>query len=161
MSKIKRETESADPEFADETSEPEPKMIDPTPWIAVDLDGTLAKFAAWRGIGHIGKPIPEMMARVRRWREEGRKVKIFTARASHEEYVPAIRKWLKKHKLADLEVTNELDPYVVEVWDDRAIQVVTNTGHIVRSPSLSARPKAPLLEEAFPAEGRPVLEEAE
>jgi len=156
MSKIKFDTQPAAPEEATEESS---KIFDPTPWIAVDLDGTLAKFASWRGIGHVGKPIPEMMKRVRRWREEGRKVKIFTARAAHEEYLPPILKWLKKHKLEDMEVTNELDPYVVEIWDDRAIQVITNTGHIVRSPSLSARPKAPLLEEAFPSEGRPRLED--
>lgn len=133
---------------------PEP---DTTPWIGVDLDGTLAKFSSWRGISHIGKPIPEMMARVRRWREEGIKVKIFTARAAHEEYLPPIRKWLKKQKLADMEITNELDPYVIEVWDDRAIQVITNTAQIYRHPSVTARPKAPLLEEAFPHENRPTL----
>ncbi|WP_309379999.1 hypothetical protein [Cerasicoccus frondis] len=135
-----------------ETAEP-----DTTPWIGVDLDGTLAKFNSWRGIGHIGKPIKDMMERVRRWRAEGRKVKIFTARAAHEEYLPPIRKWLKKHKLEDMEITNELDPYVIEIWDDRAIQVISNTGQICRHPSVTARPKAPLLEEAFPHEGRPTL----
>lgn len=140
------------PESAAEMTAP-----DTTPWIGVDLDGTLAKFSAWRGISHIGKPVPEMMARVHRWRQEGRKVKIFTARAAHEEYLPPIRKWLKKHKLADMEITNELDPYVMEIWDDRAIQIVSNTGQIYRHPSVTARPKAPLLEEAFPHEGRPTL----
>ncbi|MEO0794522.1 MAG: hypothetical protein AAFX93_05155 [Verrucomicrobiota bacterium] len=143
---------------AEDVATPEtPKEIDPTPWIGVDLDGTLAKFSSWHGINHIGKPIPDMMKRVRRWRTEGRKVKIFTARAAHEEYLPPIRKWLKKHKLEDMEITNELDPYVVEIWDDRAIQVITNSARIIRHPSVTARPKAPLLEEAFPHEGRPSL----
>ncbi len=123
----------------------------------MDLDGTLAKFQSWRGIGHVGKPIPDMMERVRRWRSEGIKVKIFTARAQYEDYLPPIRKWLKKQKLEDMEITNELDPYVLEIWDDRAIQVISNTGQIYRHPSVTARPKAPLLEEAFPHENRPTL----
>ncbi|WP_309400445.1 hypothetical protein [Cerasicoccus maritimus] len=150
MSQIQPTPESADAPV----DRPEP---DPTPWIGVDLDGTLAKFQSWRGIGHVGKPIPDMMERVRRWRSEGIKVKIFTARAQYEDYLPPIRKWLKKQKLEDMEITNELDPYVLEIWDDRAIQVISNTGQIYRHPSVTARPKAPLLEEAFPHENRPTL----
>ena len=29
-------------------------------WIGVDLDGTLAFYDMWRGMEHIGKPIPAM-----------------------------------------------------------------------------------------------------
>jgi hypothetical protein len=97
-------------------------------WIGVDLDGTLAKYNGWKGITHIGEPIPAMVARVRRWVGRGKKVKIFTARADDEKAVTAIKKWLKKHELPDLEVTNLKDQKMIEFWDDRAVQVQKNTG---------------------------------
>ena len=97
-------------------------------WIGVDLDGTLAKHTGWKGITHIGDPIPAMVARVRRWVGRGKKVKIFTARADDEKAVTAIKKWLKKHELPDLEVTNLKDQKMIEFWDDRAVQVQKNTG---------------------------------
>jgi len=34
-------------------------------WIGVDLDGTLAKYGEWRGVEHIGEPIPPMVDRVK------------------------------------------------------------------------------------------------
>ncbi len=128
-----------------------------TPWIGVDLDGTLAKFGMWSGFSHIGKPVKPMLERVRKWQAEGYRVKIFTARASIPEAIPPIQKWLKKHKLGDLEITNKKDFSLVEIWDDRCVHVVANTGRPMRSPSVMARPKAPLLEEAFPHENRPTL----
>lgn len=97
-------------------------------WIAVDLDGTLARDGAWQGIEHIGEPIPEMMKRVKDWLDSGITVKIFTARASQPETIPYIKEWLKKHGLPDLEVTNCKDMDMIELWDDRAIQVIPNTG---------------------------------
>ncbi len=123
-------------------------------WIGVDLDGTLAKYSNIRGIRHIGKPIKPMVERIKRWQEAGYEVKIFTARASVPELIPPVQKWLKKYKLGDLEVTNKKDLHMVELWDDRAIQVMPNTGHPVRNLSILSRPKAPLLEEAFPHEDR-------
>jgi len=51
-------------------------------WIGVDLDGTLAYYDEWRGLYHIGEPIPAMVDRVKRWLAEGRDVRIFTARVS-------------------------------------------------------------------------------
>ena len=32
-------------------------------YFAVDLDGTLAHYDKWRGIDHIGKPIPAIQVR--------------------------------------------------------------------------------------------------
>lgn len=130
----------------------------PRGWIAVDLDGTLAYYHSWRGLDHIGKPVKSMLERVKRWREEGYEVRIFTARASSADLIPPVEAWLKKHKIGGLKVTNELDADCIELWDDRCVQLLPNTGMPVRSPSLLARPKAPLLEEAFPHEGRPQLE---
>ncbi len=126
-------------------------------WIGVDLDGTLAKFKTWKGLKHVGRPVPVMLARIRRWLAAGYQVKIVTARATLPESLPPIQKWLRKHGLEGLEITNRVDMDMVELWDDRAIHIRANTGQLSRSPSVLARPRAPLLEEAFPHENRPRL----
>lgn len=96
-------------------------------WIGVDLDGTLAHYDGWKGADHIGLPIPDMLRRVREWVAAGRKVKIFTARACVPEQCEPIRAWLAVHGL-ELEITNVKDFHMVELWDDRAVQVIPNTG---------------------------------
>ena len=108
-------------------------------WIGVDLDGTLAHYDGWRGIEHIGAPIPAMMERVRAWLAQGREVRIFTARAynpggdpERNEAVGHIQRWLIENGLTvdgkPLAVTNIKDFGMVELWDDRAVQVEINTG---------------------------------
>lgn len=99
-----------------------------TPWIGVDLDGTLACDVGFWGDGKIGSPIPAMMARVKKWVAEGKTVKVFTARASSPKQVAAIKKWLALHGLPDLEITNVKDRLMIELWDDRCVQVSYNTG---------------------------------
>jgi len=54
-------------------------------WMAVDLDGTLAHYDRWRGIEHVGEPVPLMLERVQAWLAEGKTVKVFTARVAVEE----------------------------------------------------------------------------
>jgi hypothetical protein len=103
-------------------------------WIGVDLDGTIALYDGWKGPTHIGPPIPKMVARVKRWISENRRVKIFTARVStnnlHERYeiIGAIGDWLQSIGLPRLEVTCVKDYGMLELWDDRAVQVIANTG---------------------------------
>ena len=104
-------------------------------WIGVDLDGTLAIYDGWRGPGHIGDPIEPMMERVRDWIAAGQEVRIFTARAGFPEQIPPIIFWLEKYGLDDLKITNVKDFEMVELWDDRAIQVITNTGIPVVRPT--------------------------
>jgi len=99
-------------------------------WYGVDLDGTLARYTGWKGLTHIGKPIPRMVQRVRRWVSHGKKVKIFTARADDEKSVNAIKKWLKDNDLPDLPITNLKDQHCVKFYDDRAVHVERNTGRI-------------------------------
>ena len=48
------------------------------PWIAVDLDGTLA-YSSSRG--RIGKPVPAMLERVKQAIEDGAEIRVFTVRA--------------------------------------------------------------------------------
>lgn len=97
-------------------------------WIGVDLDGTLAHYTGCKGPEDIGEPVPAMLARVRAWVAEGRQVKIFTARCCVPEQVPPIKAWLAKHGLGELEVTNVKDFGMIELWDDRCVRVVPNTG---------------------------------
>ncbi|MDC0547659.1 hypothetical protein OAO16_01755 [Opitutales bacterium] len=101
-------------------------------WIGVDLDGTLAEAVPWQGFEHIGKPVPNMMKRLKIWIEMGYRVKIVTARAQDpEQAIPPIRKWLQKYGLPELEITNAKDMDMIELWDDRCVQVIPNTGNPV------------------------------
>ena len=99
-------------------------------WIGVDLDGTLAHYDGWKGIEHVGAPVPAMLERVKSWLDAGRTVKIFTARVCREaeEVTAHIHAWCATHGLPALEVTNIKDFGMIELWDDRAVQVVPNTG---------------------------------
>jgi len=103
-------------------------------WIGVDLDGTLAMYDKWRGETHIGEPVPLMLARVKRWLSEGREVRIFTARVATREADElaavrgAIEAWCLAHVGRKLAVTCQKDYAMVELWDDRCVQVVPNTG---------------------------------
>ena len=107
-------------------------------WIGVDLDGTLAEYDSWRGETYIGKPIPLMVERVRQWIAAGQKVKIVTARVSTgdgdraastiAEIRGAIEKWCWINIGTKLEITCCKDFAMIEMWDDRCIQVVPNTG---------------------------------
>ena len=104
-------------------------------WIGVDLDGTLAHNTPGAGLDKIGKPIGLMVARVKRWLKEGRDVRIFTARVGTpgqaREQRPLVEKWCEEHLGKKLPVTATKDYAMVELWDDRAIQVKTNTGEPV------------------------------
>jgi len=118
-------------------------------WIGVDLDGTLAHYDGWRGPEHIGEPIPEMVARVKTWLAEGRDVRIFTGRiapsvlqrletgaaapsdqdiSDAQQSATAIGEWSLKHLGRRIPITCVKDFNLLELWDDRAVQVEKNTG---------------------------------
>lgn len=115
-------------------------------WIGVDLDGTLARYDGWKGADHIGEPIPGMVNRVKQWLAEGKEVRIFTARVDGGEAAIAagdmngehfrdverirltIQDWTEKHIGARLRVTNVKDYSMRELWDDRAVRVICNSG---------------------------------
>ena len=104
-------------------------------WIGVDLDGTLAEYNGWDG-GKIGAPIPKMVARVKRWLAEGIEVRIMTARISPKsrreqawvDIAIPIQNWCREHLGTILCITHEKDMAMMELWDDRAVQVIPNTG---------------------------------
>lgn len=97
-------------------------------WIGVDLDGTLAEYEGWKGPDNIGEPIPAMAFRVRKWLADGREVRIFTARAGVPEQIAPVKAWLLKHFGQELPVTATKDFAMIELWDDRCVQVEPNTG---------------------------------
>jgi hypothetical protein len=100
-------------------------------WVGVDLDGTLAEYNGFNGASVIGAPVPKMAERVRRWLAAGVDVRIFTARAHDPESVNAIREWCCLHFGFALLVTATKDHKTIALWDDRAVQVVLNTGERV------------------------------
>lgn len=103
-------------------------------WIAVDLDGTLAHYDEWRGVDHVGVPIMPMLVRVKEWLAHGRDVRIFTARVCEAQgrdrllARQTIEKWCERYIGRVLPITNEKDWAMIALWDDRAVQVETNTG---------------------------------
>lgn len=118
-------------------------------WVAVDLDGTLAEYHSGQGGATvIGKPIPKMLKRVQQKLAQGQDVRIFTARVDGgeialgygdqrgQEYRDvdrvrlAIENWCSEHIGQILPITNVKDYGCAEIWDDRAIGVIENTGEI-------------------------------
>lgn len=100
--------------------------------VAVDLDGTLAynydgEFDPYK----IGDPVPPMINRVRSWIDNGVEVRIFTARAQNHGNIKPIRDWLRNHGLPDLLITNKKTMDIDVIWDDKARQVIPNTGREV------------------------------
>ncbi len=103
----------------------------PRAWIGVDLDGTLAYHDRSSAYDKIGEPVPIMLALVKKMINNGIRVKIFTARATDPEQLSIIRKWLKRNRLPELEITNVKDYSMLRLYDDRCIQVEHNTGRLI------------------------------
>lgn len=122
-------------------------------WIGVDLDGTLAEYHGWRPDGSIGDPIPLMVDRVRQWMREGVEVRIFTARiwplrivmprddmrqfsgantieSEAGKQAMLIQEWSLNHLGRTLPITTQKDYQMIELWDDRAVGVICNTGKV-------------------------------
>ena len=113
------------------------------PWIGVDLDGTLAKHEPGADLYPIGPPIPATLRRVTDCIARGQKIKIMTARVGPQpnsdneseylkEAIDKIQDWCHKHIGYILEITCCKDFAMIELWDDRAIQVQRNTGKILK-----------------------------
>lgn len=110
-------------------------------WIGVDLDGTVAEYDRFRDAEHIGPPIPKMADRVRRWLADGVDVRIVTARVAPQPHFTgmievhratiAIMAWCKRHFGEELPVQHWKDYGMFQLWDDRAVQVIPNTGMAV------------------------------
>lgn len=109
-----------------------------TSWVGFDLDGTLATIGEGEWDGGIGEPIPQMVELLQKYIASGREVRILTARVAsvNGDFEVKLQKeqikwWCKKHLGVELKVTAEKDPGMLLLYDDRAIQVIPNTGNIV------------------------------
>lgn len=110
-------------------------------WCACDLDGTLAFYDKWRGSDHVGEPVPLMVERIKTILASGTEVRIFTARASpaaialngdtRESVLKPIDDWCMKHLGRTFPITHEKDMAMHHLYDDRAKQIVPNTGELV------------------------------
>lgn len=104
-------------------------------WYGFDLDGTLAEYHGFVAPDHIGVPIPAMVNKVKRLLASGKKVKIVTARANLDIYpfqfqpfLKALEAWCIEHIGCVLPITCSKDQHMIVLYDDRAIQVIPNSG---------------------------------
>jgi hypothetical protein len=100
----------------------------------VDLDGVLAAYDGWKGIEHIGSPLPGAADFTRRLREVARVV-IYTTRCKEylenkgdfdgrpaHELAAIVRGWLDRHGFAYDEIyVGQGKPFAVAYVDDRAV----------------------------------------
>ena len=125
-----------------------------TPWIGVDLDGTLAEqggsgnlFESKFGFRQkIGAMIPLMKERIEGWLAKEIEVRIFTARVagdrlgvSPEDNMLFIQDYLEHNGLPRLQVTAVKDFFMLELYDDRAVQVEFNTGRLLGQSTMHHR----------------------
>ena len=121
-------------------------------WIGVDLDATLATYDGWRGADHIGEPVERMIRRVKDWIAQGYEVRIVTARVGRpdptrvsntqekiEKMRTLIQDWCEVHIGSRLIVTNEKDYAMIELYDDRCVQVEANTGKLIGHSTKNSR----------------------
>lgn len=107
-------------------------------WVGVDLDGTLAVYDGWKGIQHIGEPIPAVVEYVQSLIESGIEVRVFTARCQEGTLaIDVIKVWCLRNIGYDLPVTDKKDFGMVFFIDDRAVAVEKNTGKFLNSPPTS------------------------
>ena len=108
--------------------EPAADSVDAAPWVGVDLDNTLAEFDVFRGWDHVGAPIPNAVDLVKDLLQQGRAVKIFTARvapnAEGKDHIPiaraAIEAWTAMVFGRALPATSQKDVYCTRIVDDIA-----------------------------------------
>lgn len=124
-------------------------------WYGFDLDGTLAKYDGWKGIDHIGEPVEPMVDLIKKMHDEGKVVKILTARiAPHkledgtigESYITIpdgeggakrnyahhfINDWCHFNLGFIPEIVYQKDHLMLELYDDRVKQVVPNKGLLI------------------------------
>lgn len=107
--------------------------------MASTLTGRSLNTAGWKGAEHVGAPIAVMVARVKTWLAEGKDVRVFTARANDTDCHALIQAWCLEHLGQTLAITATKDYGMVELWDDRCVQVVPNTGLTLLEHALQPR----------------------
>jgi hypothetical protein len=95
-----------------------------------------------------------MLKKLKGLLRNGKKIKIFTARATDKKAVKEIQAWLKENKLPRFEVTNIKGTDVIEIWDDRARQVDPNTGEFTKAQGGYGGSRVPLIGLGLPGSGQ-------
>lgn len=105
------------------------------PRVCVDLDGVLARYDGWRGLDHIGEPLPGALKFAKQLSKHA-DIVIFTSRCSHDsggdpdmiDITPGqmrirVIDWLEKHKFPFADVyIGQGKPRAVAFIDDRAVK---------------------------------------
>jgi hypothetical protein len=70
-----------------------------------------------------------MVNRIKNWLRRGEEVRIVTARA-HDwpEQIPMIQDYIERLFGVRLLIQANKDIYMIDLWDNAAVQVITNTG---------------------------------
>ncbi len=95
--------------------------------VAIDLDGTLAKYDGWKGIEVVGDPVKKAVAFTQELKKRGHYIIIHTARlcklnAKNGKAHKVVRQWLIKHGFAFDEIwTGAGKPIACAYIDDRAV----------------------------------------
>lgn len=106
-------------------------------WVGFDLDGTLAAYDSWKGIEHIGKPIPAMVVMAYMLHKFGHKIKILTARVAPRDGDDGskakkyVEKWCQDNLGFVPEITYVKDASMAALFDDRACAIEQNTGKVL------------------------------
>ena len=92
----------------------------PRPTLALDFDGVLCDYrSGWQGPDKLGEPVPGAVAFVRQALAVF-DVVIFSARARHDDALPAMRAWLARNGFPPLPITATKPPAFLTI-DDRAM----------------------------------------
>ena len=110
----------------------------PRGWIGVDFDGTLVNDEYRRDPDRCGAPIPRMVERVKFWLSKGIEVRIVTGRVgikANDDIINrnscTIQQFCLEQFGKPLPITCSKDQEMIELWDDRVVQVYSNTGKTV------------------------------
>jgi len=96
--------------------------VEYSPWYGIDYDYTLVD-----GSGH---PIKEMVRKVQGALNQGKDVRIFTARKSNLRALDEVKEFCKEQFGYELPITDKKDPGMVELWDDRTYNPLLD-GHML------------------------------
>jgi hypothetical protein len=100
-------------------------------WIGFDFDSTLAMYHDHPE--KLGKPISGVIKIAKSYIKRGITCKVFTARAkdASSAQIKRIQDWTQKYLGKRLAVINEKDPFMIALYDDKAIQVEPNSGKVL------------------------------
>lgn len=128
-------------------------------WLGIDFDGTLSKYDGWVSCSHVGDPVSQMVDRIKFFQKKfpDIEVRIFTARwypmayvlrdkitqedilqcepnsDEHRSFLSAfaIQVFCLDHFGFVVPITCMKDFGMIELWDDRCVQVYPNEGIFV------------------------------